>query len=245
MYDKKEDYRKSHMGASKPKEYDPQFWIPGATNHLFWQIERQILLDIMDCLKPRPKRALDFACGTGRVLSFLEGHVPETVGVDISGDMLKLARHRCQRSQIIEGDVTTNPDLLTGKFDLITAFRFFLNAQPELRQNVLAALRRVLADEGILVANFHLNPKSITGSYLRFRHWLKGSNRAMMSLKEAKDLLESSGYKPVEIRGYGYLFHRRKQVRFLRLRGPLEKALAKINPYPEVALNFIVAARLR
>ncbi len=239
-----QDYRDSHKGPSKVKEYDPQFWISGTTNHLFWEIERILLKEIIDKMDPYPKRALDFACGTGRVLSFLEKHIEETHGVDISSDMLRLARSRCKSSSLIEGDLTTNPALLDKRFDLVTAFRFFLNAQPTLRKSALEAIALRLKKDGLLVANFHLNPLSLTGGYLRFRYLLKGTKRrAMLTLNEAKAILEDSGFEPVEVRGYGYLFHRRKYVRFIRLRAPLEKVLSRTNPLPSLAMNFLIAAK--
>ena len=50
--------------------------------------------------------------------------------IDVSPDMLALAGARCPRARLIRGDVTTTPGLAPGPFDLITAFRFFLNAEP-------------------------------------------------------------------------------------------------------------------
>ena len=55
--------------------------------------------------------------------------------------MLALARERCPHAKVILGDVTTTPGLAPGPFDLITAFRFFLNAEPTLRNEVLAWMR--------------------------------------------------------------------------------------------------------
>ena len=243
MHQQHNDYRRSHTDASKPKEYDPQFWTPGTTSHLFWEIEQMLLTEIICAATPRPERALDFACGTGRVLSFLEKQIPETVGVDISAEMLSMAKQRCRHSRILQGDLTTNPYLLRKKFDLVTAFRFFLNAQPELRQSAVETIARLLKPKGLLVANFHLNPHSLTGSYLRFRHWLRGTRRAMVSPKDAEKMLRNGGFEIVGIRGYGYLFHRRQNVRLLFLRGSLEKMLARMNPWPQVAMNFLIVAR--
>lgn len=239
------DYRNSHTALSKPDDYDSQFWISGTTNHLFWEIERMIISDIISRLNAPPKRALDFACGTGRVLSFLEAHVAETTGIDVAGEMLKVAGKRCQRSRIVKGDLTRNHNLIEGKFNLVTAFRFFLNAQQELRESALKAIHKLIANEGLLIVNFHLNPHSITGSYLRFRFWLNGSNRSMMTVKEAKALLWNCGFNTLKVHGYGYLFHRREYIRLICLRGPLEKMLSRINPWPPIAMNFIVEAQPR
>ena len=242
---KSDDYRNSHSALSKADDYDPQFWTSGTTKHLFWEIERMIISDIINTLTPPPKRALDFACGTGRVLSFLETHVSETTGIDVAEGMLKIARKRCHRSRILEGDLTKNYRLIEDKFDLVSAFRFFLNAQQELRESALKVIHKLITSKGLLIVNFHLNPQSTTGTYLRFRFWLNGTNRSMMTVQEAKSLLWNCGFNPLEVYGYGYLFHRREYVRLICLRGPLEKMLSRVNPWPSIAMNFIIVAQPR
>lgn len=235
------DYRNSHTALSKPDEYDPQFWISGTTKHLFWEIERMIISDVMSRLNPSPKRGLDFACGTGRVLSFLEEHVTETFGIDVAGEMLKVAGKRCRRSRIVKGDLTSDHNLIEGKFDLATAFRFFLNTQQELRESALKAIHQHMTKNGRLIVNFHMNPYSCTGAYLR----LRGSTHSMMTVKEAKDLLWHCDFKPLDVRGYGYLLHRREYVRLACLRSPFEKMLTRINLWPSIAMNFIIIAQPR
>jgi len=239
------DYRSSHTALSKPDDYDSQFWIPGTTNHLFWEIECMVISDVIKKIIPPPKRALDFACGTGRVLSLLEKHVSETTGIDVSWPMLAAAKKRCCRSRLVKGDLTKNSSIIEEKYDLVTAFRFFLNAQTELRESALKVIHKKMTSGGHLIVNFHLNPQSITGFYLRFRFWLNGSTRTMMSVNESKDLLWNCGFNPLEVHGYGYLFHRREYVRLPYLRGSLEKKLAQINPWPSVAMNFIIIAQPR
>jgi len=239
------DYRDTHIALSKPEDYDPQFWIPGTMKNLFWEMEREIISNIIRKYIPFPQKALDFACGTGRVLSFIEQYFPETIGIDVSSSMLAVAQKRCQHSRIIDGDLTTDPSLVKDDFDLVTAFRFLLNAQQELRESVLKSIHRIIKSEGILIVNFHLNPYSITGSYLMFRCWLKGTNRSMISVRNAKDLLRSCGFNPLGVYGYGYLLHRREYVRLPNIRGSLEKILARLNMFPSIAMNFIIVAQAR
>src|SRR5437867_1124588 len=100
-----DDYRNSHLSPSKPHEYDPDFWTPGTILNLFWTLEQSLLLDVMRGLPSWPRSVLDFACGTGRLLSFLEPLVEESVGIDVAPAMLEYARRRCPHSRLILGDI--------------------------------------------------------------------------------------------------------------------------------------------
>ena len=135
-------YRESHLGAAKARSYDEDLWDPQAAKGLDWLVEQRLLAGVLRSAgSSAPGPAADFACGTGRVLEFLGLYFPAPVGIDVSPDMLALARARCPRAKLILGDVTTMPSLAPGPFDLITAFRFFLNAEPPLRSEVLAWMR--------------------------------------------------------------------------------------------------------
>ena len=70
----------------------------------------------------------------------VELHAAESHGVDISESMLGAARAKCRNTQFVCADLT-NSDAEPGPFDLITSFRFFGNAQDELRTAVLTAIR--------------------------------------------------------------------------------------------------------
>jgi SAM-dependent methyltransferase len=238
------DYRDSHRAASKPAEYDPKFFDPKTTLGLMWEIERKIIGEIVAEMAPAARRALDFACGTGRILSRVEELVPECVGVDISAPMLEVAKQRCPGATLVEADLTVDPASVTGTFDLVTSFRFLLNAQADLRASVLRTLRARIDDGGLFITNFHRNPISATGVYLRAMTRLRGREQAkMMGLGEASQLLRANGFEPVAVRGYGYLLQRTERIPLAPIVGAMEKRLAEWNPVPSLALNFIVAAR--
>ena len=103
---------------------------------------------------------LDFACGTGRIIEFMSGHTTESTGVDVSPSMLAEARGKGIDARLIEADITDSDELAGETFNLITAFRFFLNAEPELRASAITALGKRLAPDGVLVFNNHHNSGS-------------------------------------------------------------------------------------
>jgi SAM-dependent methyltransferase len=241
-------YRSSHRSRAHARTYDPQFWAPASARALDWDLEQRLLDRILARHLPAaPARALDFACGTGRILRYLESRIADTTGVDNSEEMLAYARARCPDSHLIVHDVTTgaHPDLPTA-VDLVTAFRFFLNAEPELRSDVLAWIRSVLGANGTLIANFHLNPRSLRGTYLRLR-WLGRPRTPMMSPKQARELLAAAGFEVIAQYGYEYLPYRRdgSHLRAVALRRRAEIGLLDRRRIAGAGGAFVVVARPR
>jgi predicted TPR repeat methyltransferase len=183
------DYRSSHIG--KGDGYASSF-SERPLRALVWELERRVLDEVVATrFGERRVRYLDLACGTGRVLTYLEDRVDRAVGVDVSPTMLDVARTRSTRAEIILGDVTQE-DVLSGRsFDLVTAFRFFPNAEPALRAGAMEAVQRLLAPDGLLVFNNHRNSSSLMHRVARA---MRRGGREGMSPTEVLDLVDSSGF---------------------------------------------------
>ncbi len=239
-------YRTIHLGARKARSYDEDLWDPRAAKGLEWLVEQRLLAEVLRAdVAPGPRSVADFACGTGRVLELLGRSFPSPVGIDISPDMLALARDRCPRATLILGDVTTTPRLASGPFDLITAFRFFLNAEPDLQSEVLAWMRESLRPGGIVVANFHLNPRSVRGAYLRLR-MNPAARPPMMSLEDTRRLFAVHGLTVRRILGYSFLPYRRDGRTLLapKARLCIETRLAGTQALLPMAGTFLAVATL-
>ena len=154
------DYRSSHL--DKGEDYDDIFRLR-LRESLLWKAEKQVLADFLAShfQSSRPSH-LDFACGTGRVLAYLTPFVSRSVGVDVSAAMLEVARRRAPEARILQTDLTRKNSLTNERFDVITAFRFFPNAQPSLRKEAIEALAPLLSDHGVIIFNNHLNDRSTT-----------------------------------------------------------------------------------
>ena len=101
---------------------------------------------------------LDFACGTGRVLAELENFSKDVTGIDVSDSMLEQASKKITHAKLLKGDITKNEgQFQPEQFDVITAFRFFLNAQDSLRKEALEKFQLYLKSNGIFVFNIHAN----------------------------------------------------------------------------------------
>jgi predicted TPR repeat methyltransferase len=190
------DYRKSHLHPDKGESYHSSF-SKNPYRKMVWHFEKDILEQILSQFyKCSEIHHFDFACGTGRILSHLANRTTRSVGVDLSPSMLEIARKDNSSAEIIEADLTQNDILKDQRFNLITAFRFFPNAEEELRMEAMQVLVRHLEDDGYIVFNNHMNTGSIRQrlNMLIRRRQLKG-----MNLAEVKSLLAKNGLEIVKI----------------------------------------------
>lgn len=153
-----DDYRASHL--SRGPTYDQTLGENPLDSYMDrWEIHH--LTEIVAQLFPAGiARYLDFACGTGRITHHVEPSCGLSYGIDVSESMLSVARARCKQSQFACIDLTRS-DWAEDSFDLVTSFRFFGNAQDELRESALQAIFHRLKPGGYLIVNNHRNPGAL------------------------------------------------------------------------------------
>jgi predicted TPR repeat methyltransferase len=190
------DYRNSHTAPEKGESYHKAFTNVPYRN-MVWELEQDILDHILKTyFHVNQINHLDFACGTGRILSHYADRASSSVGVDISPSMLEIARKHNQRSELFLADLTRDDVLNERKFNLITAFRFFLNAESELRMEVMKVLANHLGEDGYLVFNVHNNTNSLSN---RLRKMLGRSLGRSLSLSDIETLLAGQNLEIEEI----------------------------------------------
>jgi SAM-dependent methyltransferase len=198
------DYRYSHTAPGAGQRYDALF-AEDRYDGWIWEKEQEVLRGIVRAYAtPGHFRLLDFACGTGRVLQFLEPLAREAVGVDVSSEMLRLAAGNVRQARLINADITRDRALLGDQFDLITAFRFFLNANDGLRRDALTALRDMLRDGGVLVANIHVNLWSLKLPSHLFRRWVRRQSINATSIRSMTHLFHDHGFRVIRVIGVGW-----------------------------------------
>jgi len=132
--------------------------------------------------------------------------------------------------------------------DVATAFRFFLNAEDQLRTEALKAIHRQLNDSGRLVCNIHMNSTSPVGVACRLINWLLGRTiRNTLSTARFEELLTSSGFIAETVIPYGYLPRPGRLLPGLceALILPVEKASNALGFPGRLAQHFLVVARKR
>jgi SAM-dependent methyltransferase len=205
-------YSKRFQDPDAVAAYDAKEYGAGSYSSCMWELQRPVVLDLVRQFRDagrQPLSLLDFACGTGRVLACLEPLADVVEGVDISEKMVAVARTHCVKARLQVGDILTQPELLQKKYDLITAFRFLLNVEPEIRGRVLRRLREVIREpDGMLLVNVHGNSRSLRHPAIVWRRWREQSRQPDVMLNElspdaARALLRDCGFQVVRQFGFG------------------------------------------
>lgn len=222
------DYRQSHQdhGDAYEEELKTSKFL-----HRQWEIERASLALILNVQlrdKTRP-RYLDFACGTGRIIEFCEDYMNESIGVDVSPSMLEVARNKVRRAELLCHDLTASIPPELGKFDVITAFRFFARAQPCLRTEVIEVLTRLLKDDGILIFNNHVRRERLMMPTRRLYKGIMGRAKIPHCLADAEveALVSDIGLSIAKTIAIGAVPDRLRRVIPHNLSSRLERTVAK------------------
>ncbi len=242
-------YRDSHSNPGYSRCYERTFE-QGYYAHLWRGVERPLVSAILADLASRgATRSLDFACGTGRILQLHLDHFADVIGNDIAGEMLGTARGRCPAARIVHADLTEpgGNHGIHGR-QVCTAFRFFLNAEPQLRAAAAEAIRGCLDPGGHLVANFHVNAHSPVGRLYRLRNWMTGRTiNNVMSEQDAVALLSAHGFDVEAVHWYGlwprfgWRFDRLNRLMIMRS----EALASRVPSLRRHAQIFIIVARRR
>jgi SAM-dependent methyltransferase len=237
-----DDYRTSHKDEGYGDEYNKTYET-GYYAALWEGVEKPLLESVLRPLSGNGRNCLDFACGTGRITRVNAMFFGRVVGVDVSETMLAAALVP-PNAHLKLIDLTAQP--LDELFDVVTAFRFFLNAEDSLRRDALKAIRRHLKPGGRLVCNIHMNATSPAGLACRALNLLPGSERRnTMSIRSFRALLSETGFTAEQIIPHGFL--PRPGGRLPRLSAAMVEpvdAVARLLRAPaRLAQNFIVVAK--
>ena len=206
-------YRKQFSDPDQASTYD-KIYSEKTGDQLLWQVEKRFLEDIVNKLRKEKDEIeyLDFACGTGRVVSYVESKVDRATGIEISPEMVKIADTYCEKAELLCKDITAEDADIENSYDMITTFRFILNAEPDLRKLAFRALvARLKDDSSILVFNNHANfwsYKLLLWPIHAVIRRLPGVNRRegnYMTHRQVVDLVNEVGVEIVEHVGMGFI----------------------------------------
>lgn len=216
---KKNTYTESHKGKNYGIKYDNETYSKKTYDYKVWELEKLLLKRIL----PRNKklRILDFACGTGRISEYLEElKFKNITGIDVSDEMLKIADKKLKSTDLLNIDVNDKNKLIKKNniFDIIVCFRFFLNADQELRTKTLNSLKELLRDDSELIFNIHGNTFSYRFIEVLFRNIMKKISailfrrdedifryRKQLSVYEVRKLIKENNYDIQQIYSYAFL----------------------------------------
>ncbi len=108
-------------------------------------------LEELAALLPEKAQILDVGCGTGiPATKFLFERGYEVVGIDLSVEMLKMARINVPGAEFLEKDMT-QLDFENGSFDGLTAFYSIIHVPREKHQALFHTFNRILKPDGLIL----------------------------------------------------------------------------------------------
>lgn len=190
-----DSYRTSHVGPGHGRRYDQSH--AGKMDAVVWnrQVKPWLAGWFETCRRQGGRRYLDFASGTGRVLKFARRYFEDCTAIDISPDMLEVARERVPDARFHCVDVTAGASGIDDQFDCVTLFRFLLNAERELSAAALAWLSAHMPAGALLIGNNHMQSASFRGAMTILANRMQGSGHNHMSKRQVRELLETNGFR--------------------------------------------------
>jgi ubiquinone/menaquinone biosynthesis C-methylase UbiE len=113
------------------------------------------------------KKALDFGCGTGRSTRFLKKHGFSSIGIDISSEMISIAKNFDPNGEyyvVKDGDYS---QFLADSFDLILSTFTFDNILQDKKVILFSNLTTLLKKDGIFI-NLVSSPEMYTHEWASF-----------------------------------------------------------------------------
>jgi ubiquinone/menaquinone biosynthesis C-methylase UbiE len=158
---------------------------------------RRELNDFLKLL-PTGSKVLDIGCGSGKIAKYLTDHGHNLVGIDISRNMLKLAKHAVPAAEFHKQDVC-DLDFPEGSFDGALALYSIIHVPRKYHFGIFKKINRILKPKGIALI-------SVGGSNLENyidENWMNWGSRMYWShfeLEKNLILLRKSGFKIISRR---------------------------------------------
>ena len=251
MLEKSVSYRDKFRDSAESYDKTTQ------TKHisLIYDLEKEVLDNFFARIGAKQLSVMDFACGSGRWTSYLETKFNTTIGLDISPAMIDLAKSKCSKANFIVGDITdisAEFDKLKQEFDVITAFRFFKNAEEPLREEAVNVIPNYLKESGYLILDLHLNTYSFMGILANVIKLFKidrlfdisSIRLKTISLYEIKRLFNKVGLEIVDYWGMGVLPGRSDSILLpLRILYMIEHYFTKNKILRLFSYNILIIAK--
>lgn len=238
-----ESYRQAFDNDAEVDHYETLVYRPGSYDSWIWRMESEYVAAVLDRRFPDGiDRYLDFACGSGRVLALIAPRAANAAGVDVSEQMLAVARQRVPAATLEQRDITREWHAAE-QFDVVSAFRFFLNAEPDLRRDALRALHARLNEDGVLIVNLHGNPWSMRAVGVAVRRVLLRQTFNDLSLRAFSGLLRQTGFEIEEWHGFGLLVARVFNLFGPRLPDAAERLARRFPVLQHFCVDLVVVCR--
>jgi SAM-dependent methyltransferase len=142
----------------------------------------------------RPRRALDFGCGVGRLLIPLAKRSDQAVGVDVSPSMLTEAASNCADQQVHNVELVVSDDALSqvhGQYDLIHSHIVFAHIHPQRGNGLIRVLASKVSAGGFIAVQilYSCNAPRWRRALVKLRYTLPPLN-AIRNLMRGRSMTE-------------------------------------------------------
>jgi len=192
--------RHAYRNADVAEEYDSKR-LRTKRDRLFHNMEIKAVIAAANEM-PADSRVLELPAGTGRTLMPLSKHFREVVGVDISEEMLAMAKQKFADTDnvtLMHADGTALP-FKDGEFDCAFSVRLFGHTPPEIRLAILKELARVTSDRVALMMYVRDPLITLRKKLQVIVHPPRGPWYPIASMKELHKLFESVGWKILSVK---------------------------------------------
>lgn len=108
------------------------------------------------CEMAPPGAIADIGCGTGHITRFLAGRRDDVLGVDLSPEMIAVARQRDPRLRFEVASMLGLP-YADGVWSGVVAMYSIIHLDPDERVRAFAEFARTLRPDGVLLMSFHVD----------------------------------------------------------------------------------------
>jgi len=122
-------------------------------------LDRHLLNRFAESMKGKGLVA-DMGCGPGHVAKYLHLHGVEMCGIDISPEMIRIAKGMSPEIDFKVGDMLSL-DIADGSFAGIVAFYSIVHFDSSELATALSECRRVIKDGGLILLAFHIGDEVI------------------------------------------------------------------------------------
>lgn len=210
------DFNKFADEYEKILQDDLQFF--GEENGYFAEYKVEV---VEKTVSSSPGKILEYGCGIGLNLRYFKKYFPDSqlFGCDISEKSIDIAASQNSNAKffLIDKDIT---DQHKENFDLIFVSCVFHHIAPELREDSIKQINKLLRPGGQIYIFEHNPYNPVTRKIVRDCVWDKDA--ILLKAKETNDLLQMGGFEITE-KKYTLFFP--AQLSFMR---PLEKILGNI-----------------
>ena len=151
------------------------------------RFDRRDELDEFAGLLPDNARVLDAGCGGGvPVAKFLAERGFRVVGVDLSGNMIRLAKENVPQAEFIKADMT-ELDFEEDSFDGLTAFYSVIHVPREKHSGLFETFGKILRPDGVMLISLGSGEwegtEDFHGAEMFWSHY--GPKRSLQMIEQA------------------------------------------------------------